>query len=766
MAEVIDLAYCLMWAPHSRFRFARTTEFRFSDTPWQSPIQKLRGNGGVFVDPDARALLPSAFSVPHNQRLAASEDAGFDTELAAAASHSGYETGLPWQEWTIAADSDMDAQFRPAWGGSTERPLPLCVLPSSYSDADTGQVALEADVDSQAWSVRIDVRPQPAKHLASAPAGGTSATPSRPCYVSVMAKVGETWYRVRYKAGGTYEIARKVDGTWKLLTGAPRSTDKKGAGASSWVAGADETALDVEFRILAGRMIVRVGTHRESYAFAETSDWRFSGVRIEAQKFLGLEISSRPIWWRRTSYIEGGPEPIGFTSDSFRGLEARWSDDNAPGWTLTLDEAESSTTGPTLEYKATLEGQLDGAYQGEEYSRLVRPLRSLDFVWDAEVDYTPAGPVQPLPSSIAIAHVFNPQTLRISSSASLTFNAGNLQLLPTGETGGWAQWSLSYGQVALEIWGTRGTPAGAPPPVRLFTGYGHVAGEVYAEQGGASFVMSAAGRSVQLRSTRWNLPPMDGWNVYYAMYFLANLSGWAKEEMAFASSIPIGPFDDSLDEDGEPAWFLPVGAGGAWLTQWSGQQIEPIMAAIAYAGGYMLYDDLEGKLQLRKFRGATSIARRFYESDPESGGFEGCWSISFTKDMSQVRSSTSLIGPDPETNLATIATGTDEGVMSNPSAFNHLGYPCPAAWMDLFFLDPEFAQDSVDRLHPILRTPGLDVQLTTWFQPDLYPLDGIELWAPRLGFHGLQLAVMGVFHSVQKGTPASTRIVARYFPNA
>ncbi len=775
-------ARVLMWAPHARFPYQKDPEYVHTDIPWMTGFANWEDNGGLTADYDLQIMFPLQVRVPHNNKLVAGAAAEYDAEIGRCNALGGADAALPTVTWSKGAGHTASCKFVPEWGGDTSKPLKVCALASSYSSADTGIVQLDATVDCQSAVVQACMRSQPVKSLASGSGGGTSSTPNVAPWAAVSAAVGtgaeRVWYRVRYSNNGDYEVQSSADAgaTWKLLQAAPKRSAWE-ASTANFARGYSDLPLDVEFRLLAGRMSIRVGGDNAAQLLYEENRTDSEGlpiaaitaVRAEAEKALMLSVYAAPVWWRQAASYASPEIYIGFTSDAWLEPDVRWVGDTA-GWSATLDEAESSLIGPTVRYKLAFAGPNDGTFKGTAYSFKTRAMRAINLQWAGQTHFTPAAPVEPAPDHISVSTVFNPDALQVNSAAYITFNSTRPRLLPTGEVGTWAQWALNYGQVAIEIHGTRSTVAGGVPPDQLlFTGYGNVRGEVSAAEGGALYSMSCADRIRQLRSVKFNMPWMDGWNVFYVMYYLAQLGGYAASEMEFIDSVPPSPYDDSVGPDGESAYFMPVGNGGCMLTRFSGMDVWEAMSRVAYSIGYMLFPNLAGRLVFRKFRLPSGVKRSFYETDRESalagGGTEGCWEVRLSKDMETVRSDLTLIGVDSFSPVYNYIPTYHEDleVIYNPRAFNHLGYRRGAAWLDVLFAEETFASTSADKLFRALRVPSLRLQLTTWFQPDIFPLDVVTLESSRLGTSGIRLLVLGVQHDIPKAGAASTTIGAMHY---
>lgn len=393
----------------------------------------------------------------------------------------------------------------------------------------------------------------------------------------------------------------------------------------------------------------------------------------------------------------------------------------------------------------------EGSVHGVSYSANTPAVRAVTFRYPAVEAGGFAPPRQVFPESITIQHLFDYDSLTVHSTASLVFH--NMQ-------GEWAEFNAQTGQwgIAIDLFSNWYGSA------RQFTGIAHRTGEVVGESGISKFVLGCVDRSVQLRNPRWNLPWMDGWNIYYALAFLAQLGGVALQDMAFAPYVPPDPYIDYGDPDNAGAWFLPVGHAGTPLTRFSGQELWSIMVKLTYTIGYMLFFDANGILQCRKFRIPPGVRRVFYESD--RGAPNGCWQLSVHRSMEDVRNAVTVVGVDAFGPLwnPIVSHRQDNASIHNPFAPNYIGWEQPLVWADSLFASPQFASDAADALIAFLRHPSEVVTFTTWLQPDLYPLDVIAIEAPRFGTAFKRYLVVGVQHRIHDVSLGETIVTARYIP--
>jgi len=733
------------------FPLQRTPFFVFTDFPWQTGVANAGMAEHVVFDFNLQAVYAAPYFVPHHQTL------------------PGYGYGetqldLPYVVWTN--NGGLAPQFR------TNNPLGfLEVAVSSANGRDVLDMAAAGACQGVTflWS-RADI---------DEGAGDPISQRFMTFRVGVGTGEDELLYSVRFEGVNTIRLATKeYGGQW---------VDREVIASSSdvWKAGAlgnnlDDAPLEmnvIEFRLIAGRMAIRIGCQDQASYFEEARCdalgnplWQINSITIRARGFKALACSAHPMKWRSAVEWTSAESPIGFSSNSFGVPFADPAGPVPEGCDFYVDLDRSYLAGPMVYYTASLVSAVSGTYRDVDYSDWTGAVRAVEWVYYGETSYNPEAGHIVQPEWIEIEHTFVPDSLEVVASARLGFNNSKKQLLPFGYFGTWGQWLRDHGQVGLEIWGRRTVAEGIYGPLELqFTGYGNTQGSAGGQAGVNGAVIACQGRRRQLKSPRWALPWMDGWNVFYAVAFLAQLGGVPISNMRFASLVPSVPFgegSDLGDGHGNPAYYLPVGDAGSALSRPTSSDLWDLMVRIAASIGYMLFFDAAGYLVFDKFLPPRGIKRYFYESDVEAGGPQGCWSIESLKDMDEVRSDAILIGVDAFSPRwdPIVVKFTDQGVVDDERAFNHLGYPNPAAWIDSLFAESGFAWDAGLAMFSALRMPGYGVTFTTWYQPDIFPLDGVMVQSDKAGCSGVRMMVVQVQHRATKELTIS-KITARFIPS-
>lgn len=473
---------------------------------------------------------------------------------------------------------------------------------------------------------------------------------------------------------------------------------------------------------------------------------------VHYENFTEFNFHGAPLKYLASGQWESADHQLGFVPTGTPTYRAETGVPLIAGTSVSVDNVDSTTARYTMTLTgSTPEGTIPGT--GDAYCAYSPTLRAVTYAYPLITSFLPAPPSVLYPESVTVAHRFDYNRLQITSEASLRFN---------NNAGGWGAWNQQHGQVALAI--NAGTSYRAMS--RQLTGIGHRTGTVFStEQGGESkFDLSVSDRSVQLQQPRWALPWFDGWNVYYGMAFLAELGGIAPQDMGFQAFIPPDPYTDIGNPDGVETWFLPVGSAGTALTRFSGVNLWDIMSKIAFTIGFLLYFDAQGILQFKKFQIPSGFKRLFYEQD--TFGFDACWQLQVTRSLEDVRNTVSVIGIDAFAPLWSpiLAHRQDAASISDPSAANFIGYEQPLVWADSQFANAAFASAAADALFAFLRQPSEIVHLTTWLQPDLYPLDVIGIASDRWGTTGKRYLILEVHHSYFDGALGTTRLLARNAP--
>lgn len=496
----------------------------------------------------------------------------------------------------------------------------------------------------------------------------------------------------------------------------------------------------IQFEVLNEKLVITLdGTQKPMVVPAEGKQLIIAAL-IRYRGFQDVVWHGAPLKYVSSGVWESADHALGFMPISEPALFVH--DAGSPTGTSAVAAVVDAST---ARYRLELVGSTpEGSIGSTSYSAKSPVVRAVTYTYPIVINRTGGSGIPLSPEAVVIQHVFDYNSLTIQSRAALTFS---------NNAGEWAWYQRGAGQSGIAI----NLGSEYYGVFRQFTGIANRMNEAVGEAGASKFVMQCVDRSAQLRNPRWNLPWMDGWNIYYAIAFLAQLGGVSPEDMTFAPLIPPDPYS-GVD------WFLPVGHAGTPLTRFSGQELWSIIVKLAYTIGYMVFFDAYGKLQFRKFTIPAGIYRTFYESDV--GAPNACWQISVHRSFEEVRNTVTVVGIDAYGPLwnPIVSHRQDNASIYDPSAPNYIGWEQPLVWADSQFADIEYASEAADALIAFLRHPAETVTFTTWLQPDIYPLNVIAVDAPRFGTTGKRYLVVGVQHRVHDVALGETTITARYIP--
>jgi hypothetical protein len=421
--------------------------------------------------------------------------------------------------------------------------------------------------------------------------------------------------------------------------------------------------------------------------------------------------------------------------------------------------------GTTLRYQLGFTNPQTGTFQGRPYANFTSAVKAVSVLMPG-VPYTVVGyPLNQYPEEIDVWHEFDFQSLTVRSRASLTFNNSHGDWSNSGGTG----WVDTHGHVGAKIdMGVSGFLQ-----YRRFTGIGNTDFDEFMQPGGQSHVrIHCADAWLPLEVPIWNVPWMDGWNLYYAMYYLAQRGGVSDSRIGFLSKVPGNRY--APNADGSPSFYLPVGAAGTALTRFTGgQQIRQIMHKIAVAHGFMLYLDVNSVLQFAKFQiptgGPYTKTFTHVATDSATQRLTEVWSGAYQSSLREVRNAVTVIGVNALGPLwdPIVAHTIDEASVYDDSQPNFKGYIDPLVWADNLFANLVFADEAATELLAFLRLPGRTLSITTWFQDrPLNPLDLIRIDNPKSAATWKNFLVLATHDRLKKGEPPTTELMGRFVPGS
>jgi hypothetical protein len=289
----------------------------------------------------------------------------------------------------------------------------------------------------------------------------------------------------------------------------------------------------------------------------------------------------------------------------------------------------------------------------------------------------------------------------------------------------------------------------------------------------------------QLRDSYSFAPPdMDGWNIYAAAAFLAQVAGIHALQMAFAILVPaIDPFtggettlfdnpNGMIDPDGvapadpnfnpvtgQQGYFLPFGFGmRPWTPIDRVSSVLDLMNYIRQPIQALMFFDNNGALHFQPwFPPVAGVVKytftEFPLPDVTTGSILGpplteVWNTSVSWGSEDIRNVVSVIGVDSTAfsgswnPIVTAIYDTDS--IFNPNVFNYVGYRKAFVQMDSKFANFAFAAASCLNYFRVFRVPNYEANFECWLRPDVNPMDSIQLAEQKSGVVNIQLYVMSV----------------------
>lgn len=607
-------------------------------------------------------------------------------------------------------------------------------------------------------------------------------------------------YYLKTTTDSTIEIG-KYDFVAKTET--PIKTTDYVADTSVGLKGSYSTGQDyllIDVMLMGGKLYIAVGSEGIPIMLPEARVGEdgnivseITGAQLIANNQANLRWSIHETKFKAVCSLTSTQISIGFRAQEDPGYEVLpaegWQDLLDPNdYSITIgpdpnDTDDDSLLGPLVVYQLNYQGPADGTFKGDDYSDFPVGIRAVNLYWAAGPLVTGDAPItNPTPEAMRVFQRFILDSLTITSGAEMELNNWG------GEIGAYAQnTGIEAIQIALGKYTfPEGTETQAPTSNNniVFTGAVNRQASLQNATNSHTGTISCEDRMFYLRTPRWSLPWMDGWNSLYAVAYLCGLAGIDISWMAFEAYVPDNPYDDWGDPSGGGlvgAYFLPVGYMSTQLTRFSGQNIDEIISRIAQSIGYMNFFDRFSLFHFEKFNfplilelGSLYPSKRsFFESDAESYYYTGdptcgCESISWTKNMATVRNKVVIVGINAFSPAwaPIVVTLTDANSIDNPGVSNYIGGINPFVWADNIFADAGFAYNACYTSLLIFRIPETKMVLKTWFQPDIYPLDVIDVfstrcctWGPNAPVGASKFLVTDVEHAMdQHGQKGMTTI--------
>lgn len=790
--------YTVVQPVRSIWPYAVKPQYALTDAVWRSGRWGLEDADQVIIDAEQGCCYPTPVNIEANNILKNGLSENYDTELALAEGAGDYNPASPNIVWKLSDASTALDQYA-AWPRrAPDQGSPMYIeivrMPTS--------AMYEFEIDSTSVSPGEEEETPPklfpcmcaAANINFRAAPPVSLLPGDPptstFEPSVSVRFNLTYYKIDEALTDEEEEAleeppvptpimqadliviqrrdrieiKRGDSSDVIMTVTIQKV--KPDGEDSAEASSIDQPLNVELRTIGSVLELHfpfevIKLPISSVGFSPPGYVVITGLSVRLDAVESASFRAWPRWFPLSATIGSRTASLGFHNENFSEPRGFWLAEPDPDitpqhvkrWKVN---APGNWAGPTVDYSLSLSKEMNETIDGDisyvpyiplapkDLTRYVRPLKMMLVEWYPETTVDDAVVEEVKPLKIEVSHVFDRDALTVDSRATLVFNTTRQNWQGTGISA--AQRWLFRGLSGVTIDLDRQPDIGS---WRVFSGLANLSSFVSAHGGAVPTVsVDCEGRAVSLMSPRWDLPWMDGWNIFYAMSFLAALGGIAREDLRFEPHVPGNPFEDLGDADGNPAFFLPIGPASGDLTRFSGQPLWLIMMRIAKMVGYTLFFDAYGKLAFEKYREPEGVKRFFYEDEVQAQSLDACWSLSVSRDMRQMRNETILIGPqvgaykvDP-----LVESRRDQNSVDDPNAFNYLGFRNPSVYVDTLFITEEFASEAADAIHAVERVPPARINLTTWLSPDIYPLDVIQVESERFATAGTRLLVMGVRH--------------------
>jgi hypothetical protein len=705
------------------------------------------GLSDLVLDVQANCVYARPLLVPHDQKVG-------DASITPTDADQYLQEGMPDISWeSVTASANVTAQcfqslpegnqtLAYVWNGTGEQKDNSISGKVKFLDGETRQAT------AQGFTAHVT-----RQVIGAVPADAN-------CSWVIHCVIGPHRYSFGEDSGGHLRIIYGTeDGSAYGAGSRDLITNARGAGptVTGRVASAGEGRFPVEALLINSCLTVNLGGQRYSFPVAPDSDGNpyalIDAVSFGAVTFSLFECSLHPAKFVASGTYRSAPLSLGFspaestppryTLYGASGMKRcasgeAWSVDFPAGSTIKATTAtEAGSADP--QYDLAISNTAAGSYAGVSYADATalctRVCLTVDGIWVSAL--APASAIVPK-NAVRETISFDPNALTIGHS--LYFNADNY----------YGQWAGQSGNIAVQLKLGYAQPAWGLFP--HFTGV--VTANTFDRPSGNRATVGFHCQDLMLLfdETLPAPPPMDGWNHYYAMAYLAERGGLTRSQMAFSALVPDDPFSYA---PGDPApYFLPMGFGmNPWTPRNDTVPIRALMDYVRKPLGFLLYFDAQGYLRYEKWIPELAGAPKQVFTEGASG-FDGSnlsefWGFSGTASTQSVRNRVLLIGLDPfSSGWNPIVCRREDSASINalPGAepANYLGFPRSFIWVDSRFANMAFASLSADRLLQMLRIPEITVEFDCLMQPQLYPMDVILIGESRSGMAGIPFYVMSV----------------------
>lgn len=549
------------------------------------------------------------------------------------------------------------------------------------------------------------------------------------------------------------------------------------------------TPLIFEVRFLGGKMQIWIGNNDVPYVFPDMREdnqkrpyWMISKLECHAFGFDYFAHNISPSKWLTEGAYCSNEQNVGFVPET----DPRFLVHYAPtiergpmrsnteiGFAPTYCTGTASVheiNGTQFTYLLELKNNPafpEGVFRGDAWTDFTCVVRAVTAFFDPVFLDKPSAPFAAQPEEIVVDYTFSLEELSITSAAAMTFDNYS-GFWSSGIDGGFVE---NNGQLAVDIqMGIQGFPL-----IRRFKGIANTSFTEDWDGGDDNHVTIRAKDSwLPLMDPKWNLPWFDGWNIYYVIFYLAQMGGVRPDRMQFYLDgfVPDQPYGEC--PNGAQAFFMPVGPAGTPLTRFTGgQKPAEIMRKLSYLLGFINFFDVNTILQFYEFipQSPGPFKQIFtHVPGPIGEALTEIWNGGYEGSMEEVRNQVTVVGTNafgPIYNPV-VSHYSDEASIEDDTAFNFLGYPSSVVWADSIFANPAFAKRAAKSVINFLRLPGRSVRLTTWMQPDraIYPMDIIQVSYPKsaVSYLNKRYLVLSARDRQARGAAPQTSLRCKWLP--
>lgn len=493
---------------------------------------------------------------------------------------------------------------------------------------------------------------------------------------------------------------------------------------------------------------------------------KITAVKVMASNFTQFSWQVHPTKFATTGQYTSMVSQIGFTPDPSTPMYAHVTL-LQQAYTLYTGDSQSEgggslqwnwlPDGSTSQYQVILSNPQTGTYNGTGYADASIAFTRITTRIDGLSRVNPYTASSVIPKEVKEVITFDLNRLSIDHALDITLdNWKGIDFLQQ------AIGLRGYGNIGVSMrlgWAHMGpSPVDGLPGFQHFYGYCDTYDYTQPDDNHAFLTLHCLDQMQWLKDQLIAAPPdMDGWNHYYAMFYLAQRAGITPAQMGFLAMVPDDPFS-SAPFDPNP-YFLPFGNGmHPWTPRDRTLPIMDLMQYIRKATGFVLFMDAYGLLRYEPLIPPADVpvtkvyrATADYGYGQGGGQFNEIASLMLRNSTKDTRNQVVVIGIDAySADWSPIVQKREDSAsiytaMGDTPPQNYCGYPKPFIWMDSRFANQGFASAAADNIFAILRLPDQQVRLeSAWLQPEVFPMQVIQVDYPRANSLGVNFYVLSV----------------------